>query len=87
MEQEILCSHTCGVVPLSPGSARGSGEVIVTMCAGWSHVSLTLSERMEIQLKNASGAGEMAQWLTALVALSEDPSSIPSTHMVTDICL
>ena len=28
-------------------------------------------------------AGEMAQWLSALVALPEDPGSIPSTHMVT----
>jgi hypothetical protein len=27
-------------------------------------------------------AGEMAQWLTALVALAEDLTLVPSTHMV-----
>jgi hypothetical protein len=26
------------------------------------------------------GAGEMAQWLRALVVLPEDPGSVPSTH-------
>ena len=30
----------------------------------------------------ACGAGEKAQWLRALAALSEDPGSVPSTHMV-----
>ena len=25
---------------------------------------------------------EMVQWLRALVALAEDPGSVPSTHMV-----
>lgn len=28
-----------------------------------------------------SGDGEVAQWLVALVALAEDPDSVPSTHM------
>jgi hypothetical protein len=28
------------------------------------------------------GAGDMAQWLRALTALSEDISSIPGNHMV-----
>jgi hypothetical protein len=30
----------------------------------------------------AKGAEEMAQWLRAFVALTEDPSSIPSNYMV-----
>jgi hypothetical protein len=35
-------------------------------------------------LKNVtSGVGEMAQWLRALVPLSEDPGSILSNNMVT----
>ena len=33
------------------------------------------------------GTGEMAQWLRALTALSEDPGSIPSTHMAAHNCL
>jgi hypothetical protein len=28
------------------------------------------------------GPGEMVQWLRASVVLSEDPSSVPSIHMV-----
>ena len=32
-------------------------------------------------------AGEMTQWLRALAALPEDPSSIPSTHMAARACL
>jgi hypothetical protein len=30
----------------------------------------------------AAGAGEMAQWLRALMALPEVPSSIPNNHMM-----
>jgi hypothetical protein len=30
---------------------------------------------------------EMAQWLRALTALSEDPGSMPSTHMAAHSCL
>jgi hypothetical protein len=33
------------------------------------------------------GAGEMAQWLRALAALSEDLDSIPSSHMAAHNCL
>ena len=29
----------------------------------------------------------MAQWLRALAALLEDPSSIPHTHMATHVCI
>jgi hypothetical protein len=44
---------------------------------------LSLSYHWEKSLKeNNVGAGEMAQWLRALTALPEDPSSIPSNHMV-----
>jgi hypothetical protein len=32
--------------------------------------------------KDDPGAGEMAQWLRALVAFPDDLRSIPSTHMV-----
>ena len=32
------------------------------------------------------GAGEMAQWLRALAALSEDPGSIPNTHTADHNC-
>lgn len=32
-------------------------------------------------------AGEMAQWLTALAILPEDPHSIPRTHMAAHNCL
>jgi hypothetical protein len=32
-------------------------------------------------IKKYYEAGEMAQWLRALAALAEDPSSIPSTHI------
>jgi hypothetical protein len=35
----------------------------------------------------AAGAGEMALWLRAVAALSEDPDSIPSTHMKAYNCL
>jgi hypothetical protein len=31
---------------------------------------------------NSKGAGKMAQCLRALAVLSEDPSSVPSTHAV-----
>ena len=31
--------------------------------------------------KEPFGAGEKAQWLRALTVLTEDPGSIPSTHM------
>jgi hypothetical protein len=33
-------------------------------------------------LKNNFWAGEMAQWLRACVALAEEPSLVPDTHMV-----
>ena len=33
------------------------------------------------------GAGEMTQWLRALIALVEDPGSIPITHMAAHNCL
>ena len=33
------------------------------------------------------GAGEMAEQLSALTALAEDPGSIPSTHVVAKTCL
>jgi len=37
----------------------------------------------KITFKNVvTGAGEMAQWIRALAVLPEDPSSIPSNHMV-----
>ena len=32
-------------------------------------------------------AGEMAQWLRALVVLVKDPGSIPSTHVAAHNCL
>ena len=34
-----------------------------------------------------SGAGVMAQQLSAVAALAEDPSFVPSTHMVAHNCL
>ena len=40
-----------------------------------------------LPIKELSWAGETAQWLRALGALPEDPSSIPSTHMVPHNCL
>jgi hypothetical protein len=41
-----------------------------------------LLKRLNIKI-----AGEMAQQLRALVVLPDNPSSIPSTHMVAHICL
>ena len=37
-------------------------------------------------LKMCLGAGEMTQWLRALVSLPKDPGSIPGTPMVTHKC-
>lgn len=33
------------------------------------------------------GAGEMGQWLRMLTALSEEPGSVPSTHIRLHNCL
>ena len=33
------------------------------------------------------GVGDMAQCLTAMVVLPEDPGSIPSSHMAANNCL
>jgi hypothetical protein len=33
------------------------------------------------------GAREMAQWLRTLASLSENPGSIPSTHIAAHNCL
>lgn len=40
-----------------------------------------LGYRMKLAYKGA-GAGEMAQWITALVAFTEDPGSVFSTNIV-----
>ena len=40
-------------------------------------------DEVDLELRDAHcRAGEMAQWLRALTALPEVPSSIPSNHMV-----
>jgi hypothetical protein len=33
-------------------------------------------------LKQDTGAGEMAQWLRALVALAEDSGAVPSSYLL-----
>lgn len=42
------------------------------------HICKKLQELLGV--KSDSGAGEVAQWLTALVTLLEDLCSVPSTH-------
>lgn len=37
--------------------------------------------------KKYVGSGKMAQWLSVLATLPEDPGSIPSTYMATHNCL
>lgn len=36
---------------------------------------------------STQGAGAMAEWIQTLAALTEDPGSVPSTHMVAYNCL
>jgi hypothetical protein len=42
---------------------------------------------IKVPKKLRTGAGEMAEWLRALLALPEDPGSIPSTLMAAYNCL
>lgn len=37
-------------------------------------------------IMRGTGAGDMANWLRALIALLDDPGSVPSNHMVTHSC-
>jgi hypothetical protein len=61
-------------------------------CLSWVNVTVyqchfssfsALGQRKGESDKEWNGAREMAQHLGALAALSEDPGSVPSTHMVT----
>ena len=47
----------------------------------WKNIHSTLG------LRNSYGVGEMAQWLRALVAFTEDLELSPSTHIVAHSCL
>jgi hypothetical protein len=44
--------------------------------------STVLPSNRQAAERELEGAGEMAQWLTALTALTEDLSSIPSKYMI-----
>jgi hypothetical protein len=46
------------------------------------HLNIMGPSRFSTGFENRSRAGEMAQWLRALIALPEVLSSIPSNHMV-----
>jgi hypothetical protein len=56
-------------------------ELCTKQC-GWHRLGSILLPQNSIK-----GAGEMAQQLGALIALTEDPDLIPSTHMVAHNCL
>jgi len=53
----------------------------------WIHMPYSQLNNCKVLEKVIFRAGEMAQWLRALAALSKDPSSIPSTHVAVQNCL
>jgi hypothetical protein len=66
------------LVPCASSQDFGFYYYVFVICHAGSFVRFSFNRVLEVGTR----AGEMAQWLGALAALPEDPSSIPSNSMV-----